>query len=218
MVAALTAMAACSNSDIAPGPNSSGKPGLAVRETPDSSSVAFDLIGGASAAHHPMDAGGTYHFFVPADFNGGIFGGSVDNDIAFDAHRDANGTVSGHFRYVQNFAGTVNVYSGRVTCFAVYDTPVLQGFPDIPAHTQNRAKWGALVEHSTDPTEPAGSSYIWFQSIDNDARGERAASQPDLSTESGFGDQAANEAFCATSKVPNPSFGPFAVHGRIEVQ
>jgi hypothetical protein len=34
---------------------------------------------------------------------------------------------------------------------------------------------------------------------------------PDLTTLSGFGDEAANEAFCASDKVPNSNFGPFAV-------
>jgi hypothetical protein len=217
-VTALAAIAACSTSNTVPDATASGKPGLAVKETTDSPAIAFDLRG-ESSSRRSMDASGEYRFFVPADFNGGIFGGSVDNNIVFDAHRGPDGKISGHFHYVQNFSGTINVYSGRVTCFEVYDTPVLVRFPDIPAKTQNRAKWGGLVEHSTDPTEPPGS-YIWFQSIDNNSpphHGNRG--EPDLSTESGFGDEAANAAFCAIDKVPNPNFGPFAIQrGNIVVK
>jgi hypothetical protein len=34
---------------------------------------------------------------------------------------------------------------------------------------------------------------------------------PDTSTLSGFGDEAANEAFCASETVPNSKFGPHRV-------
>lgn len=194
--------------------------GINVPEAAGSPTVAFDRVAGdGNLGDRAIEASGNYWFFVPADFNGGIFGGSVDNHVEFEAHRGGNGNVTGRFHYVQNFAGAINVYSGRVTCLAVYDTPVLQRFPDIPAHAQNRAKWGGLVEHSTDLSEPAGS-YIWFQSIDDDVAGhERSGGQPDLSTLSGFGDATANAAFCGSSNVPNPNFGPHAVQrGKIEVQ
>lgn len=64
-----------------------------------------------------------------------------------------------------------------------------------------------------DPDFPAGV-FIRFQSIDN---GEGANAPPDLSTISGFGDEAGNEAFCASDAVPNPNFGPHRVEGKIEV-
>ena len=61
----------------------------------------------------------------------------------------------------------------------------------------------------------APGTFIWFQSIDN---GEGAGAPPDLSTISGFGDEAANEAFCNAATVPNPNFGPHPVSGNIEVR
>src|SRR5687768_2531877 len=166
----------------------------------------------AASAASPVDAVGTYHFLIPADFNGGIFGIDIDNDVSFVAKRDAGGAVSGRFRYVQSALGEDFIFSGTVTCLAVYDTPVLQGFPEIPAGTGNRSKWGGLIETSNDPTLPAGG-YIWFSSIDN------GPDHPDLSTLSGFGNEAANEAFCASPNVPNPNFGPHAVgSGQIQVR
>ena len=154
-----------------------------------------------------LKAQGGYTFFIPADFNGGIFGVDIDNLVEFSARKDPNGVVSGQYRYVQSAEGVDFIFSGTVTCMAIYDTPVLQRFPDIPAMTLNRVKWGGLIEKSNDPTLPPGG-YIWFQSIDNSVP---AGTYPDVSTLSGFGDQAANEAFCASANVPNPNFGPHAL-------
>lgn len=153
-------------------------------------------------------AQGTYHFLVPADFNGGIIGIAIDNDVSFVARRDGNGGVTGRFRYVQSAGGEDFIFSGTVTCLSVYDTPVLERFEDVPPMTHNRAKWGGLIEESNDPTLPAGG-YLWFQSVDNDS--EPAGAHTDLSTFGGFGDEAANEAFCASPAVPNPNFGPHAI-------
>lgn len=158
---------------------------------------------------------GDYQFTIPADFNGGIFGGKVGNRLRFEAYRDAAGVVSGQYRYQQTFQGETFIFSGSVTCFSVYDTPTLERFSGIPPMTGNRAKWGGRVTRSTDPTIPAGT-FIWFQSIDN---GTLAGGYPDLSTLSGFGDEAANEAFCNSSNVPNPTFGPHAVgEGKLRVE
>ena len=162
-------------------------------------------------------ASGGYHFLIPADFNGGIFGGAVDNRLTFDAARDAEGNVSGSFNYEQTDFSTGGIpysYKGSVTCFQVYDTPVLERFPDIPAMLGNRAKWGGPIEKTDDPGVPVGT-FAWFQSIDN---GEGASSLPDLSTIFGLGDEAANEAFCNSDRVPNPNFGPHAVQGNIQVR
>lgn len=162
-------------------------------------------------------ASGGYHFLIPADFNGGIFGGAVDNRLTFHARRDTDGSVSGRWNYEQTDFGTAGIpytYKGSVTCFRVYDTPVLVRFPDIPPMTANRAKWGGPIEKTTDPTVPVGT-FAWFQSIDN---GEGAKSPPDVSTIFGLGDEAANEAFCNSSNVPNPNFGPHAVQGNIQVR
>jgi hypothetical protein len=155
-----------------------------------------------------VEAQGTYHFVIPADFNGGIFGVEVGNHVSFVAQRLSGGEVTGRFRYVQTAAGEDFIFSGTVTCLNVYDTPVLQRFESIPAASHNRAKWGGIIEQSNDPTLPAGG-YLWFQSIDNNSGPE--ARYADLSTLSGFGNQAANEAFCNSANVPNPNFGPHAV-------
>jgi hypothetical protein len=171
---------------------------------------ALQLVG---PAHQ---ASGGYHFLIPADFNGGIFGGAVDNRLTFFANRDGEGNVSGHWNYEQTDYGTAGIpytYKGSVTCLQVYDTPVLQGFPDIPAMTGNRAKWGGPIEQTNDPTVPVGT-FAWFNSIDN---GEGVNSPPDLSSIFGLGDEAANEAFCNSDRVPNPNFGPHVVEGNIQV-
>lgn len=169
------------------------------------SGAAFLSSGGTSSV---VEALGTYHFFIPADFNGGIFGVAIDNHVSFVARREADGSVTGRFRYVQSAEGEDFIFSGSVTCLVLYDTPVLVRFPGIPIMASNRAKWGGIIEESNDPTLPAGG-YIWFQSIDNDSG--PGSGFPDLSTLSGFGNEAANEAFCNSSNVPNPNFGPHAV-------
>ncbi len=166
---------------------------------------AFDAAHGPGSA---LLANGAYQFTIPADFNGGIFGIEIGNHVSFTASRTADGAVNGRFRYVQSAGGESFVFSGRVTCFVLYDTPVLARYPDIPASVANRAKWGGVIERSNDPSIPAGR-YLWFQSIDNNSGPGTGA--PDLSTLSGFGDAAANEAFCSSPSVPNPNFGPHPV-------
>ena len=75
----------------------------------------------------------------------------------------------------------------------------------------NRAKIGGIVEQSTDPDNPPGT-YAWFQVFDN---GEGANAPPDQSSLVGFGDEAANEAFCNS---PNLSrFGPWDVSGNVQM-
>ncbi len=178
----------------------------------EASATTASAVGSAPALH----ASGSYKFHIPVEFNGGIFGVAIDNHVTFNARRTADGDVSGTFRYVQTAGGESAIFAGRVTCLAVYDTPVLTRFPDVPAMTANRAKWGGVVEESNDPTQPPGR-FIWFQSIDNS---ENAASgTPDVSTLSGFGTETANEAFCASPNVPNSRFGPHAIsHGNINVR
>jgi hypothetical protein len=193
----VTLIAACHSTEGPAGPN---------RDL-----VVATSQGGASAV-----ANGSYHFTIPADFNGGIFGIEIDNDVSFTVRRSADGAVEGRFRYVQSAEGEDFIFSGSVTCFQLYDTPVLVRFPGIPAMTANRAKWGGVIEASNDATIPVGR-FIWFQSIDND--GAPGSEHPDVSTLSGFGTEAANEAFCNSSNVPNPNFGPHAVSaGQIVVQ
>jgi hypothetical protein len=77
----------------------------------------------------------------------------------------------------------------------------------------NRVKYGGLITSSNDPDFPAGG-YIWFQGLDH---GEGAGAPPDQSTGSGFGDAAANEAFCNSANPPNPTFLS-AIDGNIQVR
>jgi hypothetical protein len=75
----------------------------------------------------------------------------------------------------------------------------------------NRAKIGGLVTYSNDPTVAVGS-FGWFQVFDN---GHGHTGAPDRSSLVGFGDEAANEAFCASPNLPR--FGPWDVQGEIKV-
>ena len=75
----------------------------------------------------------------------------------------------------------------------------------------NRAKIGGVIEVSNDPTVPAGF-YAWFQVFDN---GEGAGAPADRSSLIGFGDEAANEAFCNSPNLPR--FGPWDIQGNIQV-
>ena len=177
-------------------------------DTPAGGPTGADL--GLSGSPVVESASGGYHFTTDPRF----FGAPVENRLTFTAARHADGTISGHYAYEQGFLGERFIFKGSVTCLEIYDTPVLQDWEDIPVMTGNRAKWGGLIEFSNDPTLPAGG-FIWFQSIDN---GEGAGAPPDLSTISGFGDEAANEAFCAAETVPNPNFGPHPVSGNIQVR
>lgn len=160
-------------------------------------------------------ANGAYQFSVPADFNGGIFGTEtpVENAVFFVAKQETGGEVSGRFFYIQAFDGQMFTFTGVVTCFEVYDTPVLDRTPDVPPLRDNRAKWGGLIEQSSLPS--LEGLYIWFQSIDNG----NGSQWVDVSTLGGIGDDVANEAFCASDRVPNTNFGPHALaFGDIQVR
>lgn len=164
----------------------------------------------SSAGGHELSATGGYHFTIPADFNGGIFGTTTPilNRVTFNAKRDADGSVSGWFMYEQEADGEVARLGGPVTCFRVHDTPVLERMPGIPAQLQNRAKWGGRIEITNDPS--LAGRHAWFNSIDN---GEGANGYSDISSLVGLGNEAANEAFCDSPNPPNPRFGPFLTGG-----
>lgn len=141
---------------------------------------------------------------VVASANGGVsmtlevFGFTIPQVLGFEAKRFANGGVSGHINYHQIFEGERFRFNATVTCMNVYDG--------------NRVKYGGEVLLSNDPTVPPGT-FIWFQSIDN---GEGPGAPPDLSTGSGFGTEAENEAFCNSPAPPNPIFLA-EVDGNIQV-
>jgi hypothetical protein len=134
------------------------------------------------------------HWDVPLP---NAFDVSLGNNLELKARKDAGGNVTGHFRYVQTDDGVPFTFSGSITCLDTYGS---------------RAKLGGVIESSTDPTIPVGS-YGWFQEFDN---GEGAHAAPDQSTLMGVGDQAANEAFCASPNLPR--FGPWDVQGNIQVR
>jgi len=141
-------------------------------------------------------ASGGVHWTIPLP---NPFGVEVENrTLAFNAKRYADGTVSGQFEYHQVVEGEAFRFNVDVTCFRVYGS--------------NRAKIGGVIKNSSDATQPPGR-YAWFQVFDN---GEGAHAPPDESSLVGFGDEAANEAFCNSPNLPR--FGPWAVRGNVQVR
>jgi hypothetical protein len=141
-------------------------------------------------------ANGGAHWTIPLP---NAFGVVVQNrTLAFTARRYEDGSISGRFEYQQVVEGEAFKFNVDVTCFVVYGG--------------NRAKIGGVVEQSSDPTVPVGT-FAWFQVFDN---GEGAGVLPDQSSLVGFGDAAANEAFCNSPNLPR--FGPWDVLGNVEVR
>jgi hypothetical protein len=148
--------------------------------------------GGAVVA----SASGGAHWTIPLP---NAFGVEVQNrTLAFNARRYEDGSVTGRFEYQQVVEGDAFKFNVDVTCFVVYDG--------------NRAKIGGVVEQSSDPTVPVGT-FAWFQVFDN---GEGSGAPPDRSSLVGFGDDAANEAFCNSPNLPR--FGPWDVQGDVQVR
>jgi hypothetical protein len=141
-------------------------------------------------------ANGSAHWTIPLP---NAFGVVVGNrTLSFDAVKYADGSVAGRFEYHQVVEGEAFKFNVDVTCLNVYDG--------------NRAKIGGLVEVSSDPTLPPGV-FAWFQVFDN---GEGANAPPDRSSLIGFGDEAANAAFCNSPNLPR--FGPWDVQGNVQVR
>lgn len=141
-------------------------------------------------------ASGGIHWTIPLP---NAFGVEVVNQpLAFNARKYADGSVSGRFEYHQIVEGTSFDFNVDVTCMNVYDG--------------NRAKIGGVVTSSSDPTIPPGT-YAWFQVFDN---GEGPNAAPDRSSLVGFGDEAANEAFCDSPNLPR--FGPWDIQGNVQVR
>ena len=141
-------------------------------------------------------ASGGVHWTIPLP---NPFGVEVGNQpLSFTAVKRADGEVSGHFTYHQVVEGQSFNFGVDVTCFVVYDG--------------SRAKIGGVIRTSNDPTLPPGR-FAWFQVFDN---GEGAGALPDRSSLIGFGDEAANEAFCSSSALPR--FGPWDVEGNVQVR
>jgi len=140
-------------------------------------------------------ASGGIHWIIPLP---NAFGVEVNSQpLAFTARKYADGSVSGHFEYHQIVEGASYDFGVDVTCMNVYGG--------------TRAKIGGVVRQSTDPTIPVGT-FAWFQVFDN---GEGRNAPPDQSSLVGFGDEAANEAFCDSPNLPR--FGPWDVQGNVQV-
>jgi hypothetical protein len=120
------------------------------------------------------------HWTIPSS----AFGFEVDNRLTITARRWSDGDATGRFVYEQAFLGNTFVFKGPITCLGVYD-----GF---------RAKTGGPVEQSNDPDVPVGT-FIWWHVHDI---GEGAGAAPDQATLPGLGDEAGNEAFCASANLP----------------
>jgi hypothetical protein len=160
--------------------------------------VLLAVPGTSTAAGNDVvaSASGGVHWTIPLP---NVFGIEVGNQpLAFNARKYADGTVSGHFTYHQVVEGASFDFGVDVTCMNVYDG--------------NRAKIGGVVKTSNDPTLPPGV-FAWFQVFDN---GEGANAPPDQSSLIGFGDEAANEAFCNSPNLPR--FGPWDVQGNVQVR
>ncbi len=143
-----------------------------------------------------QSANGGIHWTIPLP---NAFGVEVRNQpLAFNARKDADGEVTGHFTYHQIVEGESFNFSVDVTCMNIYDG--------------NRAKIGGVIRHSSDPTLPPGT-FAWFQAFDN---GQGANAPPDRSSLIGFGNEAANEAFCNSQNLPR--FGPWDVQGNVQVR
>jgi hypothetical protein len=141
-------------------------------------------------------AGGGVHWTIPLP---NPFEVEVRNQpLAFNAKKYADGTVKGQFEYHQVVEGESFNFHVEVTCMNVYDG--------------NRAKIGGEIRNSNDPTIPPGT-FAWFQVFDN---GEGANAPPDQSSLIGFGNEAANEAFCNSENLPR--FGPWDVQGNVQVR
>jgi hypothetical protein len=159
---------------------------------------AIPVASASQAAGPVISAGGGVHWTIPLP---NPFDVEVRNRaLAFNARKYADGNVSGQFEYHQIEVGTgaTFIFNVDVTCMNAYDG--------------NRAKIGGVIKNSNDPTLPPGT-FAWFQVFDN---GEGANAPPDQSSLIGFGDEAANEAFCNSPNLPR--FGPWDVQGNVQVR
>jgi hypothetical protein len=137
-------------------------------------------------------AKGDVEWTIPPD----VFGAEVGNDLKFKARKHADGSADGWIHYIQTFQGESFEFEIDVTCLEFYDG--------------NRAKLGGVITSSNDPTVPAGR-YGWFQAFDLGK-----VTPADRSSLLGFGDEAANDAFCDSPNLPR--FGPWDVRGDIKVK
>lgn len=169
-------------------PTRPGTDGIVPSEASNAPTVVAAASGGAN-----------WDLFC-CDLTGDGVPDAIGNVLAFNAVRHADGRVSGQIEYQQSALGDFFRFHGPVTCIGVYDDGT-------------RAKFGGLITRSDDPTIPVGL-YMWFTVVDN---GNGAGSPPDRSSILGIGDEAANEAFCASDAPPNARFSADVTSGEIRV-
>ncbi|HUF12691.1 MAG TPA: hypothetical protein VMN78_06315 [Longimicrobiales bacterium] len=144
-------------------------------------------------------SGGANWDLLGFDLTGDGVDDPIGNVLGFNAVRYADGSVSGQIEYQQSALGEFFRFHGPVTCIGVYDDGT-------------RAKFGGPITRSDDPTIPVGV-FMWFTVVDN---GNGGSGVPDRSSILGIGDEAANEAFCASDAPPNARFSA-DVNGDIRV-
>jgi hypothetical protein len=158
--------------------------------------LAVPVAGAAQGGGTVASANGGVHWTIPLPNQFGVE--VLNQPLSFHASKNADGNVEGSFVYHQIVEGESFNFHVDVTCMNVYD-----GY---------RAKIGGVITYSNDPTLPEGV-FAWFQVFDN---GEGANAPPDRSSLLGFGNEAANEAFCNSPNLPR--LGPWDVHGNVQVQ
>lgn len=158
-----------------------------VATPPASAAMGADVVASAS---------GGANWTLTLDFGGGPI--DIDQVLAFNAQRGSDGQVKGRLVYHQTAFGETFSFQADVSCIGVYDG--------------NRGKFGGPVTNSNDATIPVGT-FIWFHVID----GGQGAGSADFSSGAGFGDEAANQAFCDSPALPNPVFLAEVTSGNIDV-
>jgi hypothetical protein len=153
----------------------------------------------AGAANAGADAGG-----VVASANGGygfsgtVLGGPIEvHPFAWNVQLKADGTVHGHYQYVQVRNGVELMVRGSLTC------AVFQG---------NRVWVGGIIEDSS-RASLIGLD-MWFQAQDNSEPGSNET--PDMSSSIGAGPPGTGQAYCHTAP---PVMFPFLIEqGNLQVR
>lgn len=161
-------------------------------------SVDLPPASAAAGANVAASASGGANWTLTVDLGDGPI--DVDQVLAFNAQHSTDGDVKGRLVYHQTAFGETLSFHADVSCIGVYDG--------------NRGKFGGPVTKSNDATVPVGT-FIWFHVIDG---GQGAGASPDFSTGSGFGDEAANQEFCDSPALPDPTFLAEVTSGNIKVR
>jgi hypothetical protein len=162
--------------------------------------IAIPVAAAGSSNTVVATADGRYHWTIPLP---NAFGVEVKiPNHSFQVRKRADGSVTGRFKHHQVVEGESFKFEFEATCMGIYDNG-------------HRAKIGGVVTASNDPTVPVGT-FGWFQTFDRgDDEGGNDES-PGWSSLVGFGDEAANEAFCNSPNLPR--FGPWDVQGELDVE